>query len=93
MNCILYRAGVQHLVLIYQAGAQDAPQEMERNKAAAKQSQFRPTTQLLLTFPPFPVGHPAHQPGRSVPNADKGVQKFQHYTDVIYGWSLTGEKS
>ena len=45
----------------YRAGVQDAPQE--RNKAAAKQSKVRPTTQLLLTFPPFPAGHPAHEHG------------------------------
>ena len=37
------------------------PQEMERNKAAAKQSQVKPTAQLLITFPPFPAGHPAHE--------------------------------
>ena len=48
---------------MYRAGVQDAPQEMERNKAAAKQSTVRPTTQLLLTFPPFPVGHSAHEHG------------------------------
>ena len=46
---------------LYRAGVQDAPQEMERNKAAAKQSKVRPTTQLLITFPPLPVGHPAHE--------------------------------
>ena len=46
---------------MYRAGVQDAPQEMERNKAAAKQSRVRPTTQLLLTLPPFPEGHSAHE--------------------------------
>ena len=45
------------------AGVQDAQQEMERNKAAAKQSTVIPTYQLVLTFPPFPVGHPAHEHG------------------------------
>ena len=29
--------------------------EMERNQAAAKQNQARPSTQLLLSFPPFTV--------------------------------------
>ena len=45
----------------YRAGVQDTPQEMEKIKAAVKQSTVRPTTQLLLTFPQFPVGHPAHE--------------------------------
>ena len=42
---------------------QEAPQEMEGNKASAKQRTVRPTNQLLLTFPPFPVGHSAHEHG------------------------------
>ena len=35
---------------IYRARAQDVAQEMERNQAAAKQSQVRPSTQLLLSY-------------------------------------------
>ena len=51
----------QHAQFFVPAGVQDAPQEMERNKAAAKQSTVRPSNQLLLTFHPFPVGHSAHE--------------------------------
>ena len=42
---------------VYRAGAQDKGHEMERNLAAAKQRQFRPSPQLLLSFPLFPVRH------------------------------------
>ena len=48
---------------VHRARVQDALQELERIKAAAKQSKVRPTTHLFLTFPPFPVGHPAHELG------------------------------
>ena len=48
---------------IYRARVQDAPQEMVRNKDAAMQSEVWPSTQLLLTLPLFPVGHPAHERG------------------------------
>ena len=33
----------------------DVAQKMERNKAAAKQNQVRPSNQLYLSLPPFPV--------------------------------------
>ena len=35
---------------------------MERNQAAAKQSQVRPSNQLLPSFPPLLVQHPAYEP-------------------------------
>ena len=38
---------------------------MERNKAAANQSQVRPSNQLLPSFPPFPVRHPGDDHGTS----------------------------
>ena len=41
-------------IIAYRARVQDAPQEMESNSTAAKQSKVRPSTQLLLNFPPFP---------------------------------------
>ena len=36
----------------------DGPQEMERNKATAKHVAWSNCTWLLLSFFPFPVGHP-----------------------------------
>ena len=48
----------------YHACVQDATQVMERSYVAPKQNQLRPSNQQLLTFPPFPVGHPAHEPNR-----------------------------
>ena len=43
---------------MYRDRRQDVALEMERNQAAAKQSQVRPSNQLLLIFPPFPARHP-----------------------------------
>ena len=57
----------------YCAGVQDAPLEMERNKAAARQSKVKPSTQLLLIFPPFPVGHPTHEHGITRVGESAGV--------------------
>ena len=39
----------------YSALVLDFTQEMERNYAAAKQSEVRSSAQLLLSFSPFPV--------------------------------------
>ena len=47
----------------YRDCRQDVALEMERNWAAAKQSQVRPSNQLLLSFPPFPVRHPGDDHG------------------------------
>ena len=49
---------------VYRDRRQDVAVEMERNLAAPKQSQVRPSSQLLLNFPPFPVRHPGANPGR-----------------------------
>ena len=40
----------------YSARAQDGPKDMERNQAGARQHDW-----LLLSFVPFPVGHPEHE--------------------------------
>ena len=44
--------------VLYRATRQDVAQEMEGNEATVKQGQLRPSNQLLLSFPPFPVRHP-----------------------------------
>ena len=49
----------------YRADGVEGPQEMERNEAAARHSWARQHAWLLLTFFPFPVGHPPHPPCRS----------------------------
>ena len=48
---------------MYRDRRQDIALEMERNYGAAKQSQVRPSNQLLLSFPPFPVRHPGADHG------------------------------
>ena len=48
---------------LYRDRRQDVALEMERNYAAPKQSQVRPSNQLLLSFPPFPVRHPGADHG------------------------------
>ena len=48
---------------LYRDRRQDVALEMERNKPAAKQSQIRPSNQLLLSSPPFPVRHPGADHG------------------------------
>ena len=44
----------------YSARAQDGPQEMERYKAAANHVACPSCAWLLLSFFPYPVGHPEH---------------------------------
>ena len=46
---------------VYSARAQDGPQEMDRNWAAARHSWARQHDWLLLKLFPFPVGHPEHE--------------------------------
>ena len=46
--------------LLYSARAQGGPQEMERNEATAKHIAWPSCAWLLLTFFPYPVGHPDH---------------------------------
>ena len=41
-------------IVLYQVRPHVSPREMEKNSA---QSQVRPSTQLLLSFPPFHAGH------------------------------------
>ena len=48
---------------MYRDRRQDVAPEIERNYAAPKQNQFRPSNQLLLIFPPFPVRHPGADHG------------------------------
>ena len=43
---------------MYSMRTWDCPQEMERNYAAARHSWARQHAWLLLSFFPFPVGHP-----------------------------------
>ena len=45
----------------YSARAQDGPQEMERNEAAAKHVACPSCAWLLLNFFPYHVGHPEHK--------------------------------
>ena len=45
----------------YSARAQDGPKDMERNQAGARHSWARQHDWLLLSFVPFPVGHPEHE--------------------------------
>ena len=46
---------------MYSARAQDGPQDMERKQAAARHSWARQHAWMLLSFFPFPVGHPEHE--------------------------------
>ena len=48
---------------MYSARAQDGPQDMERNKAAARHRWTRQHAWLLLSFFPFHVRHPVAAPG------------------------------
>ena len=52
---------------MYPVRPHDYPWEMERNEAAAMQSQVRPSTQLLLSILQFPLGHSVTHPGSSCP--------------------------
>ena len=45
----------------YSARAQDGPQEMERNEATAKHDAWPSCAWLLLSFFPYPVGHPEQE--------------------------------
>ena len=51
---------------MYSARAQDGPQDMERNEAAARHSWDRQHAWLLLRFFPFPVGHSEHEHCRPI---------------------------
>ena len=67
---------------LYRDRRQDFALEMERNYAAAKQSQVRPLNQQLLSFPPFPVRHPG---------ADHGTQyavPFTRPNEILQGLFL-----
>ena len=46
---------------MYSARAQDGPQEMQRNLATAKHVAWPRCAWLLLSFFPYPVGHPEHE--------------------------------
>ena len=50
------------LEMFYRADGVDGPQEIERNKAAARHSWVRQNTWLLLSFFASPVRHPPHPP-------------------------------
>ena len=65
-------------VYMYRARVKDVAQERETNKAAAKQRQVMQSNQLVVSFPPFPVRHPAHGPGTCIyilGNFHRGVYK------------------
>ena len=47
--------------IAYSARAQAGPQEMERNEATAKHVAWPSCAWLLLSFFPYPVGHPEHE--------------------------------
>ena len=47
---------------MYRADGVDGPQEMEKNEAVVRHSWARQHAWLLLTFFPFPMGHPANPP-------------------------------
>ena len=46
---------------LYSAHAQDGPQEMERNQSTAKHVVWPSCAWVLLSFFPYPVGHPEHE--------------------------------
>ena len=45
----------RHVNNVYRDRRQDVALKLERNSAAAKQSQVRLSNQRLLSFPPFPL--------------------------------------
>ena len=51
--------------MMYLAGAQDAPQEIEGKQATVELLARTGSAWLHISSSPFPVGHPAHQHGMS----------------------------
>ena len=52
---------LNNLIRIHSDSAQDGPQEMERNQATAKHVVWHSCAWVLLSFFPYPVGHPEHE--------------------------------
>ena len=63
--CVIVYPYSCHLVL-YSARAQDGPQEMERNQATAMHVAWPNCSWLLLSFSPYPMGHPKHEHASTV---------------------------
>ena len=59
--CFSISSATSTLSTLYSARAQDCPQDMERNEAAARNSRARQHAWLLLSFFPYPVGNPEHE--------------------------------
>ena len=65
---------------------------MERNYDAAKHSQVRPSHQLYLIFPPFPVGHPDQSPSIIVQNMSLKFPPKQNFSGISTDQLLVFEK-
>ena len=52
---------MEMLVATCSARAQDGTQEMERNQAKAKHVACTSCAWILLSFFPYPLGHPEHE--------------------------------
>ena len=68
---------------MYRDRRQDVALEMERNQAAAKQSQVRPSNQVLLSLPPLPVQHPGDDHSTNLSQ--------DRFTNVLITFAVTNE--
>ena len=66
------------MLITYRATRQDVAQDTERNYAAAKQSQFRPSNQLMLRSLHFLCDILSSHPVETLLRANFGIQR--HFT-------------